>query len=158
MEKQSEMNRKEQENKPAPKKDNGRPPFKQDEKPRKKRVETPKSKPGVAETLVWLEDSWDNISSIVNAAYLGSKNKKNLRQLTKSDVSDLENLKLSVLTNTKVLSDVTNESVFKTITEGNPTPKDFKEILSSKGIDTYNLSIDEYRRKALSAFLEFLLS
>ena len=157
MEKQSEMNRKEQESKPSPKKDNGRPPFKQDEEPRKKRVETPKSKPGVAETLVWLEDSWDNISSIVNAAYLGSKNKKNLRQLTKSDVSDLENLKLSVLTNTKVLSNVTNESVLKTITEGNPTPKDFKAILSSKGIDTYNLSIDEYRRRTLSCFLEFLL-
>lgn len=158
IEKQSEINQKEQENQPKPTKDNGRPPFKKDEKPRKKRVETPKSKPGVANTLVWLEDSWDKISSIVNTAYLGTKKKKNLRQLTKSDVADLENIKLSVLTNTKVFSEVTSESVHQTIIDGKQTPNSFRKTLSEDGIDTYSLNIDEYRRKTLGCFLEFLLS
>ncbi len=40
----------------------GRPKFKQDKEPRKKRTETPKSKPGLAETIMWAQGSFDAIS------------------------------------------------------------------------------------------------
>jgi hypothetical protein len=136
----------------------GRPLMKKDEGPRKKRVEKPKSKPGVAETLIWLETAWSEVSSVVNTAFLGSKNKKNLRQLTKSDVSDLENLKLSVLTNIGLFSDVNEDSIYQTILSGQNTPAEFQQALASKNISTTNLSIDDYRKHVLGSYLEFLLS
>tara|TARA_R110002020_G_scaffold103752_13_gene243173 strand:+ start:8514 stop:10598 length:2085 start_codon:yes stop_codon:yes gene_type:complete len=136
----------------------GRPIMKKDEGPRKKRTEKPKSKPGVAETLVWLETAWAEISSIVNTAFLGSKNKKNLRQLTKADVSDLEKLKLCVLTNTELFTDVDEKSVHKTITSGQKTPAEFRTTLTNKNINTTNLNIDDYRKHVLGSYLEFLLS
>ena len=132
--------------------------MKKDEGPRKKRVEKPKSKPGVAETLIWLETAWSEVSSVVNTAFLGSKNKKNLRQLTKSDVSDLENLKLSVLTNIGLFSDVNEDSIYQTILSGQNTPAEFQQALASKNISTTNLSIDDYRKHVLGSYLEFLLS
>ena len=63
---------------------NGRPKFKQDEKPRKKRVETPKNTPGVADLIVWANQSFDLISEVTNKAFLSVCNKKNMIQLTKA--------------------------------------------------------------------------
>ena len=40
----------------------GRPLNKRDDGPRKKRTETPKSKPGVAELIVWSENAWEKVS------------------------------------------------------------------------------------------------
>jgi len=161
MEKQSELNEKQQEQKeekkPEGPKENGRPLFMKDELPRKKRVETPKSKPGVAETLVWLEGCWSDITSVVNKAYLGSHNKKNLRQLTKAQVSELETLKVDILTNIELLSEVTAESIHKVLSAGKVTPPKIKQQMASKGIDTNTLSIDEFRKNVLGVYLEHLL-
>jgi hypothetical protein len=136
----------------------GRPLLKKDEKPRKKRTEKPKSKPGVADTIVWLENAWSDISQILNKAFLGTKNKKNLRQLTKSEVAEIESLKLSVLTNTELFSEVHAESVYNTIQLGVPTPKVFTDMLTSKGVTIDSLSIDDYRKHLLGSYLEFLIS
>jgi hypothetical protein len=57
----------------APKKppeQNGRPLLKKDDGPRQKRHENPKSKPGVAELVIWADDAWDKVSGIIKAAYL----------------------------------------------------------------------------------------
>ena len=135
----------------------GRPLLKKDEKPRKKRTEKPKSKPGVADPVVWLENAWSEISQILNKAFLGTKNKKNLRQLTKAEVSELESLKLAVFTNTELFSKVHAKAVYETVQSGLSAPAGFRNILMSKGITVENLSIDDYRKHLLGSYLEFLL-
>jgi hypothetical protein len=141
-------------NKVAPPNPNGRPPLTKDSEPRKQRVANPKSKPGVAELLVWTEASWDNISSVINNAFLNCHNKKNLRQLTKSEASSLEQLKVDVLTNLPLMQPVTTESVYAILSEKKTTPKEFMALLNSNNIDTDHMTIDNYRRNIIGLFIE----
>ena len=169
MEKQSELNeKKEQEKKPAlperPKKpdspkeirDEGRPPFKLDEGPRKQRVETPKSAPGLAETIVWAQSTFDTISEVITDAYLKMNNKKNLRQVTKAEVADMEKIKMDVLTNLQPLQEISVEIIHEQLSAGKLCPKEFRECLASKNIDTSSMNIDSYRRSAIGCYVEYV--
>ena len=169
MEKQSELNeKKEQEKKPAlperpekpdsPKeiRDEGRPPFKLDEGPRKQRVETPKSAPGLAETIVWAQSTFDTISEVITDAYLKMNNKKNLRQVTKAEVADMEKIKMDVLTNLQPLQEISVEIIHEQLSAGKLCPKEFRECLASKNIDTSSMNIDSYRRSAIGCYVEYV--
>ena len=169
MEKQSELNeKKEQLKKPAlperpdkpdsPKeiRDEGRPPFKLDEGPRKQRVETPKSAPGLAETIVWAQSTFDTISEVITDAYLKMNNKKNLRQVTKAEVADMEKIKMDVLTNLQPLQEISVEIIHEQLSAGKLCPKEFRECLASKNIDTSSMNIDSYRRSAIGCYVEYV--
>ena len=169
MEKQSELNeKKEQEKKTAlperpekpdsPKeiRDEGRPPFKLDEGPRKQRVETPKSAPGLAETIVWAQSTFDTISEVITDAYLKMNNKKNLRQVTKAEVADMEKIKMDVLTNLQPLQEISVEIIHEQLSAGKLCPKEFRECLASKNIDTSSMNIDSYRRSAIGCYVEYV--
>jgi len=134
--------------------DGGRPLFKTDEKPRKKRTEKPKSTPGLAECLNWCESSWDKISSVINEAYLNLSTKSNLRQLTKAQVSELEQLKLDVFTNIEPLSSFGNEDIHNILSRNLKTDPSFTSILKSRNIDLKSMSIENYRRNVIATFLE----
>ena len=136
--------------------DGGRPKFSSDKEPRKKRVQKPRSKPGLADTMVWSEDAYNKVSEVVNGAFLNIKDKKNLRQLTKSDVADLEQLKLDVFTNLEILSEVDVDSIYTSLSVGARTPQDFKDMLESREVNTHDLNIDSYRRHVIGAYLEYL--
>jgi hypothetical protein len=133
---------------------NGRPPFAKDTAPRKQRTAKPKSQPGVAELFVWAESAWDNISDILNNAYLQSKEKKNLRQLTKSEASELETLKVSVLTNIPLLSDVNAENILNILNANKSTPLDFAKAIEEKNISINSMTMENYRRNILGLFIE----
>jgi hypothetical protein len=135
----------------------GRPLFKKDEEPRKKRVDTPKSKPGVAEFLVWTNNTFDKISATLNSAYLGIHKKKNMRGLTKSQVRELERLKLHVLLNTTAMSDISEDDICKTVASNKRMPQDFSDILNSGKINPENMNIEDYKRHAISAYVEYFL-
>lgn len=139
---------------PKPSNPNGRPPLSQDTEPRKKRVDKPKSKPGVAELVVWAEEAWDSISDVLNNAFLSHNNKKNLRQLTKAEVNDLEQLKLDVLTNIDLLSKVDAQSIHKVLASKQTTPKVFKDALVDNDISLDTMSIDKYRRNIIGLFIQ----
>ena len=169
MEKQSELNeKKEQQKKSAlperpdkpdsPKeiRDEGRPPFKLDEGPRKQRVETPKSAPGLAETIVWAQSTFDTISEVITDAYLKMNNKKNLRQVTKAEVADMEKIKMDVLTNLQPLQEISVEIIHEQLSAGKLCPKEFRECLASKNIDTSSMNIDSYRRSAIGCYVEYV--
>ena len=141
---------------PKGKKDNGRPPLKQDDGPRKKRTETPKSKPGLAETIVWAEGAWNEVSSVVNNAFLSIKGKKNLRQLTKADVSDLEKVKLDVFTNIPTMEKVSDDTVYKILSQDLKAPQDFSEVLVSHEVSPESMSIDNYRRNIVGLYVEYV--
>lgn len=141
-------------NKQKETKPNGRPNFKQDTNTRKQRVDKPKSKPGVAELVVWSESAWNKVSATLTNAYLSTHNKKNLRQLTKSQFNDLEQLKLDVFTNLVILSDVTDESIFSILQSGMRTSKAFMDKLKSYNINMDNMTIDNYRRYIIGQYVE----
>jgi hypothetical protein len=133
---------------------NGRPPMSLDTEPRKQRIAKPTNKPSIAELIVWAENSWDNISSILNTSFLSMKNKKNLRQLTKAEVSQLEQLKIDVLTNVQVLSKVNAESIYEILKSKTPTPQEFRAILQSKNINIDSMTIDDYRKNIIGLYVE----
>jgi hypothetical protein len=134
-------------------KDNGRPRNKQDEGPRKQRIAKPKSTPGVAELLVWSEESLDKISDIVNSAYLNSLNKKNLRQLTKSEFKNLETIKIDIFTNLDAFQP-TNEAVIHSILKSNQRiPKSFSEKLREKNISLNTMPIETFRKHVVAIFV-----
>lgn len=139
---------------PKPSNPNGRPENSTDVGPRKQRIAKPKSQPGVAELMVWAEESWNTISTILNNAYLSQKNKKNLRQLTKSEASELENLKLDVLTNLELFSETNAQNITDILKSNKTMPIEFKNELISKGINLDIMSFDKYRRSAIGVFVE----
>lgn len=133
---------------------NGRPPFSRDTTPRKQRTAKPKSQPGVAELFVWAESTWDNISDILNNAYLQSKAKKNLRQLTKTEASELENLKVSVLTNIPLFANINTEIILDILNNNKNTPIEFTRAMQEKDININNMTMENYRRNILGLFIE----
>ena len=136
----------------------GRPMFKKDDGPRKRRVDKPKSTPGVAELLVWSEDAWNKVSSVMTSAYLNSKQKKNLRQLTKSQVRDLEQLKLDVFTNLEAGCNVTDDVIYTKLKSGVRIPEVLKNHLNDNNINPDTMSIESYRKYAVGLFIESQIS
>jgi hypothetical protein len=153
MEKQAEVSENEKKEAPPEVKDNGRPLLKKDEKPRKKRVETPKSKPGLADMIVWASSTFDSLSTL-SKAYLGTKGKSNMRQLTKAEASELEDLKVDVLTKLKPLSPVDNESIFKALSQ-KTSSNNFKKSLKLNNISPELMTMDNYKKAVVGAFVEF---
>tara|TARA_R110002096_G_scaffold190143_4_gene371105 strand:+ start:3297 stop:5321 length:2025 start_codon:yes stop_codon:yes gene_type:complete len=159
IDKQAEVN--ENKDKGAPGKDNkeikknGRPPFAPDKEPRKKRVETPKSKPGLADLIVWTNDTFEDISSTLNKAFLGVNKKKNLRQLTKAEVCTLETLKIHVLTNLDPMTPTDESSIMKALSSEERTPKAFSDKLSDENISASEMPINSYKKKVIGAFVEY---
>ena len=135
---------------------NGRPKFSTDTKPRKQREEKPKSKPGLAELIVWSQESFDSISSVVTDAFLKMNNKKNLRQITKSESFDLERIKLDVLTSIEPKQDVNEQLIVNTLSSGKTCSSEFINKLLDEGVDITSMSISAYRKKAVSSYVEFL--
>lgn len=135
--------------------DPGRPSNVTDTKPRKKRVETPKSKPGLAQTILWANKSFDSISNIVNSAYLSMNGKSNLRQITKAEVHNLEKIKLDVLYNLEPMSSVDESAVMNILSNKASASRDFKKLLASKNVSLNEMSINDFRANAVSLFVEF---
>ena len=135
--------------------DPGRPLNVIDTEPRKQRVEKPRSVPGLAETILWANKSFDSISNIINSAYLSMNGKSNLRQITKAEVHDLEKMKLDVLYNLEIMSSVDESSVMKILASQKSISKEFKSLLASKNVTLDEMSINDFRSNAVSLFVEF---
>lgn len=142
-------------NQPAPPNPNGRPKFSSDTEPRQQRSTKPKSKPGVAEMLVWADATWSNISEILTNAYLQSNSKKNVRQLTKAQFNDLENLKLDIFTNVELLQNVSNNDIYNFLLSNKKMPKEFANLLSQHNININDTSIDKYRKYIIGLYIEY---
>lgn len=142
-------------NQPAPPNPNGRPKFSTDTEPRQQRSTKPKSRPGVAEILVWADATWSNISEILTNAYLQSNSKKNVRQLTKAQFNDLENLKLDVFTNVELLQNVSDNDIYHLLLANKKMPKEFANLLSQHDININDTSIDKYRKYIIGLYIEY---
>lgn len=154
MDKQSKISKEEETSKKEVK-DNGRPPLKKDDGPRKKRVETPKSTPGLAEMIVWASDAFESVSKNINRAFLSINGKTNMRQLTKSQVLDLETLKLDVLTNLPEMQPVTAQDITDIVSSGRRAPVSFRDFVSTNQITPSHMSIDKYKKNIIGTYVEF---
>ena len=155
MEKQTELNEKQKE-KEAPKpqqqmtNEEGRPLFKMDEEPRKQRVDTPKSKPGVAELFVWATGALEEVS-ILSQGYMQSKGKTDMRQLTRDESQELENLKLYAFLNLDPLSKITPTSIHKAISsKTSPLFSEFSEIRDKSS------NLQDYKNHVLAKYVEHI--
>lgn len=137
-------------------KNNGRPPNKKDETPRKKRRETPRSQPGVADIIQWSTEAFDKLSSI-SKSYLDHLGKNNLRQLTKAEAKTLEDIRLCTLFSLPTLEQVSDKSISKALSNPSNVPQDFKNLLYDEGITFEKMSLDNYRKSVLSAFIAYKL-
>ena len=135
-------------------KKNGRPANKKDSTKRKTRTEKPRSKPAVADFVYWVEESWKEISDVLTNAYLQSKSKKNLRQLKKAEVKELETLKIDVITNVEVMSTVDADSITDILCNNKKTPKNFSRILAQENVNLESMNIDKYRMRVLSLYIQ----
>ena len=77
-----------------------------------------------------------------------------MRQLTKSEASELEGLKIDVLTKLDPLSQVDNESIFKALSQRSVN-KDFKISLKTNQISLDSMTMDGYKKAVVGAFVEF---
>ena len=105
--------------------------------------------------IAWSHSSFLQISDTVNEAFLGIKGKKNLRQLTKSDIADLESLKIDVLTNIPPNAAVSAEQIVEHLSDGSRSPMEFREALAEKGINTNNMNIETYRQHVIGLYIEY---
>jgi len=137
-----------------PANDNGRPKNQKDTKPRKERTSKPRSKPGVAELIMWSEAAWGETSDIISKVFLATKEKKNLRQLTKAEGKQLEQLKLDVFTNLETLSEVNEKAISSILSSNKKTPISFRSILNDNGISPEVMSVDNYRRGVIGTYIE----
>jgi hypothetical protein len=105
-------NEKKKEN-PSP--DNGRPKNSNDTTKRKQKIVNPRSKPGVANIMLWANSAQRTIADIVNPAIIDYYGKSNLRQLTKTEASELDKIKFTILANLFPLTDLTVDKVLSII-------------------------------------------
>lgn len=136
----------------------GRPFNKTDQGPRKQRVDTPKSTPGLAELFVWTQNAYEQISDTINIAALGSKNKENMRQLTKAEVSEIEQIKLHVLTNLPIMQEFSSSDINTIIASNKTMPAKFFNYLKSNKINTSSLTMDSYKKQVIASYVEFITS
>ena len=81
--------------------------------------------------MVWSSEAQKSISAIVNPAMLSHYNKKNLRELTKAELNDLEEIKFKVLCNLNPY-DVINEDNIANILENNPQVSKSQNAIKSQ--------------------------
>ena len=137
-------------------KENGRPPAKKDEGPRKKRVETPKSKPGKAfensEMIHWVMSAYDKVEELT-AGYLGSKGLSNMRQMTKAQVQELEDVKLNSFLCLKPMSELSDQNLYNTL----KLRANVVNWNNYKDIRDQNLSRSDYKKMVISRRIDILL-
>jgi len=137
---------------------NGRPKGANDKAPRKQRIAKPRSKASISEVIFWVDNTWENISKVLNEGYLKVSEKNNLRQLSKAQAQELESLKVDVLTNLEPMEEISNSLIHEILRSGYKPSLDFQEMVKDAGISTETLSIDLFRKKITALYAEYLVS
>lgn len=103
---------------------------------------------------MYAEESWAKVSDVITKAFLNVNKKKNLRQLTKGQFNDLEQLKLDVFTNFNIGDEVSETTIFNSLNSNVKMPKTFAEDLKDKNINIESMNIDTYRKHVIGSYIE----
>ena len=166
-EKRMELKKK---NSPAPKQEekfsptgrpeDGRPKNSTDKGPRKQRVDKPKqivSQTEVASMSLWAGEAQAKINEVINPAILAHYNKKSLRSLTKSEMDQLEHLKMCILCNIQPFMEINADTLNNLLKNPVKETASFKNLMSSLKKDFFNRNnrkpnVDELRKMAVSSY------
>ncbi len=166
-EKRMELKKK---NSPAPKQEekfnptgrpeDGRPKNSTDKGPRKQRVDKPKqivSQTEVASMSLWAGEAQAKINEVINPAILAHYNKKSLRSLTKSEMDQLEHLKMCILCNIQPFIEINADTLNNLLKNPVKETAGFKNLMSSLKKDFFNRNnrkpnVDELRKMAVSSY------
>ena len=98
---------------PVGRPEDGRPKNSRDKQQRKQREEKPKllAAKDLANLSLWANEAQSEISTIINPAILDHHEKASLRSLTKSEMDQLEHLKLCILCNIEPYIEITPEVI-----------------------------------------------
>lgn len=149
-----------EEDKKEPVNEGGRPKFSRDTEPRKQRRVLPKSGDPTSATL-WAIKAQEKISEVLTPAACAHFGKKDARALSKSEVDQLEYLKICILTGMKPYMDVTPEMV-KALIDQNTKPTSAFSSAMDKKVDSFvsinnrNPNTSELRHIYASVYAEIL--
>ena len=166
-EKRMELKKK---NSPAPKQEekfnptgrpeDGRPKNSTDKGPRKQRVDKPKqivSQTEIASMSLWAGEAQAKINEVINPAILAHYNKKSLRSLTKSEMDQLEHLKMCILCNIQPFMEINADTLNNLLKNPVKETASFKNLMTSLKKDFFNRNnrkpnVDELRKMAVSSY------
>jgi hypothetical protein len=114
-EREKEMMPEQQMGNPKMPQEPGRPKNSKDDGPRKKKDVKPRSLASTVDNFLWFDDAHAKVSKIINPAYLNSLGKENLRNLTKQEYLNMEQLKLECLSGLEPGKDFSTEDVMNAI-------------------------------------------
>jgi len=116
----------------------GRPNFSRDSVKRKQKRVLPKSGTPTAAVL-WAVSVQDKISEILSPIALDHFNKKNMRSLSKAEMSQVDYLKLCILTGMKPYIDITSDMVKELLDSGSQPSQAFTNMVQDE-IESFKTS------------------
>ena len=122
---------KDEEDKERPINPVGRPDFSKDSIKRKRKRVLPKSGTPTAAVL-WAVSAQDQISEILSPIALAHFNKKNMRSLSKAEMSQVDYLKLCILSGIKPFMEITPELVKELVDSGSRPSVAFKNAIEDE--------------------------
>ena len=109
----------------------GRPFFSRDSTKRKQKRVLPKSGSPTASVL-WAVQAQDQIADILSPIALSHFNKKNMRSLSKAEMSQVDYLKLCILTGMKPYMDITSDTVKELLDSGSRPSQAFTNMVQDE--------------------------
>ena len=125
-----------QEKEYSPENEGGRPRFSRDTTKRKQKRVLPRSGDATTATL-WAVEAQNKISEVVSPIALSHFNKKNARSLNKTEVDQLEYLKMCILTGMTPYMEITPEVVKDLLDRGTKPSNDFNYLVEAK-VNSFN--------------------
>jgi hypothetical protein len=109
----------------------GRPKFSVDTKPRKQRRVLPTTNPGTASLIIWSQEAQKQIANILNPALLAHYKKKNLRALSRAEVTDVEDIKFKVLCALEPYEEIHTDKIVSILEKKPQLSKKQKDVKNS---------------------------
>ena len=109
----------------------GRPRFSRDSTKRKQKRVLPKSGSPTASVL-WAVQAQDKIADILSPIALSHFNKKNMRSLSKAEMSQVDYLKLCILTGMKPYMDISSDMVKELLDSGSQPSQAFTNMVQDE--------------------------
>ena len=125
------MPKQQDDNKDEPINPVGSPFFSRDSTKRKQKRVLPKSGSPTASVL-WAVQAQDQIADILSPIALSHFNKKNMRSLSKAEMSQVDYLKLCILTGMKPYMDITSDTVKELLDSGSRPSQAFTNMVQDE--------------------------
>jgi hypothetical protein len=140
--------------------EDGRPRNSKDKQKRKERESKPRNSINSSDfvaTSLWASEAQSNISDIINPAILAHYEKASLRSLTKSEIDQLEHLKLCILCNMQPFIEITPEVISDLLNKPISVDSNVAKLLAELKEDFFNrnsrqATIDEIRKINISCY------